>query len=67
MATPLRLSGKGQKNLLLMTSCNALNGNHDKDKNLLALLDDSSVFSFKNAKACNAVVLTTMEHNKLSW
>ena len=42
----------------------------DKDKNLeyLAnLLEDASDFSFANAKACHAVVLTTMEADKLQW
>ena len=42
----------------------------DRLKNLhyLAdLLQDASDFSFDNAKACHAVVLTTMEHDKVSW
>ena len=34
---------------------------------MVALLDDASDFSFENAKACHAVVLTTVEHDKLSW
>ena len=42
----------------------------DRLKNLhyLAdLLQDASDFSFDSAKACHAVVLTTMEHDKVSW
>ena len=42
----------------------------DRDQNLqclINLLEDASDFSFDNAKACHAVVLTTMEHDKISW
>ena len=42
----------------------------DRDSNLnylINLLEDASDFSFENAKACHAVVLTTMEHDKLCW
>ena len=35
-------------------------------KYLANLLEDASDFSFENAKACHAVVLTGMEHDKLS-
>ena len=41
----------------------------DRDSNLnylINLSEDASDFSFDNAKACHAVVLTTMEHDKLS-
>ena len=31
------------------------------------LLEDASDFSFQSAKACHAVVLTTMEQDKLTW
>ena len=34
---------------------------------LADLLQDVSDFSFDSAKACHAVVLTTMEHDKVSW
>ena len=30
-------------------------------------MEDASDFSFENAKACHAVVLTTMEADKLTW
>ena len=36
-------------------------------KYLAALLEDASDFNFENAKACHAVVLTSMEHDKVSW
>ena len=32
-----------------------------------SLLEDASDFGFENAKACHAVVLTTMEQDKLAW
>ena len=34
---------------------------------LANLLEDASDFLFANAKACHAVVLTTMEADKLEW
>ena len=36
-------------------------------KYLTNLLEDASDFNFENAKACHAVVLTTMEQDQLSW
>ena len=36
-------------------------------KYLANLLEDASDFHFDNAKACHAVVLTTMEQDQLSW
>ena len=42
----------------------------DRNKNLhysADLLQDASDLSFEGAKACHAVVLTTMEHDKVSW
>ena len=42
----------------------------DRDHNLhylINLLNDASDFSFDNAKACHAVVLTSMEHDKVAW
>ena len=36
-------------------------------KYLANLLEDASDFNFDNAKACHAVVLTTMEQDQLSW
>ena len=34
---------------------------------LAKLLEDASDFSFEGAKACHAVVLTSMESDELSW
>ena len=34
---------------------------------LASLLEDASDFSFENAKACHAVILTDMERDKLTW
>ena len=34
---------------------------------LATLLDDASDFSFENVKACHAMVLMTMEHDKITW
>ena len=42
----------------------------DRMKNLQYLsnlLQDASDFSFEEAEACHAMVLTTMEFDKLSW
>ena len=42
----------------------------DKDAKfqyLANLMEDASDFGFDNAKACHAVVLTTMEADKLTW
>ena len=42
----------------------------DKEQNLnylVSLLEDASDFCFENAKACHAVVLTEMEHDRLNW
>ena len=36
-------------------------------KYLANLLEDASDFNFDNAKACHAVVLTTMEQDQVSW
>ena len=42
-------------------------GQVEKLDYLADLLQDASDFSFDSAKACHAVVLTTMEHDKVSW
>ena len=42
----------------------------DRTSNLqyvASLLEDASDFSFENAKACHAVVLSYIEHDKFTW
>ena len=42
----------------------------DKDQNLsylISLPEDAIDFCFDNAKACHAVVLTVMEHDRFNW